>query len=252
MRMPRIRILALFAAMVLLDGCSGDRKAPRPAPPPPAENAVSPAMPRGVASSGGGELLPATSEAVRNSAPEIRSVRFVPGDAKTGAGLGVETEGYDADGDPVRFEIAWRKNGEPAGNGSRMETPVKRGDRVTASITPFDGKVRGKAAELSREIRNTPPVIEGQEGFRVNGNLVTFRVQASDPDGDPVLFALKDAPPGMRIDRSNGQVRWETAPGTTGKIPFAVTVSDGSGGEATARFSVTITEEPPVPGAGPR
>lgn len=252
MRMPRGRILALFFVPVLLAGCSGDRKTPQPAPPPPAEKAFSPAVPRDAAFPGGGELLPAPSTAARNSPPEIRSVRFVPGDAKTGSGIGVEAEGYDADGDAVRFEIAWRKNGEPAGNGNRMETPMKRGDRVTATITPFDGKVRGKASELSREIRNTPPVIEGQEGFRVSDNLVTFRVQASDPDGDPVLFALKDAPSGMRIDRSNGQVRWETAPGTTGKIPFTVTVSDGSGGEATARFSVTITEEPPVPGAGPR
>ena len=208
-------------------------------------------MPRDAAAPAGEGVLPSSSAAVRNFPPEIRGVRFVPGDAKDGTGLGVEADGFDADGDAVRFEIAWRRNGEPAGNGNRMEGPLKRGDRVVVTITPFDGKVRGKGAELSREIRNTPPVIEGQEGFRVNDNLVTFRVQASDPDGDPILFDLKDAPSGMRIGRSNGQVRWETAPGTAGKIPFTVTVSDGSGGEATARFSVTITEEP-VPGAGPR
>lgn len=251
MRMPRSRSLVLFTALFLLAGCSGDRMPPAPAPPPPAEKAGSPAVPRDAAFAEGQELLPAPSGAVRNSPPVIRSVRFVPGDAKAGTGLGVEAEGYDADGDAVRFEIAWQRNGDPAGKGNRLEGPLKRGDRIRVAITPFDGKVRGNVAELSREILNNPPLIEGQEGFRVNGNLVTFRVQASDPDGDPVLFALKDAPSGMRIDRSNGQVRWETAPGTTGKIPFAVTVSDGSGGEATARFSVTIAEEP-APGAGSR
>ncbi len=250
MRTPRIGIRVLFAALFLLAGCSGDRKSPQPPLPAAAENAASTA-PRDAASSLEEGALPSPSAAVRNSPPEIRGVRFVPGDAKAGTGLGVEAEGFDADGDAVRFEIAWRRNGEPAGNGNRMEGPLKRGDRVVVTITPFDGKARGRGAELSREIRNTPPVIEGQEGFRVVGNLVTFRVQASDPDGDPILFALKDAPAGMRIGRSNGQVRWETVPGTTGKIPFTVTVSDGSGGEATARFSVTIAEEP-VPGAGPR
>ena len=244
-------IRILLASLFLLAGCSGDRKPPEHPSPAPLDNASSPTAPRVAAAPAGEGVLPSSSADVRNSPPEIRGVRFVPGDAKTGTGLGVEADGFDADGDAVRFEIAWRRNGEPAGNGNRMEGPLKRGDRVVMTITPFDGIAHGKGAELSREIRNTPPVIKGQEGFQVTDNLVTFRVQASDPDGDPILFALKDAPSGMRIGRSNGQVRWETVPGTTGKIPFTVTVSDGSGGEATARFSVTIAEEP-VPGAGPR
>jgi hypothetical protein len=163
----------------------------------------------------------------------------------------VETEGHDADGDPVQFEIAWQKNGQPAGTGNRLTAPVKRGDKVIVTITPFDGKDRGKSATLSREILNTPPVIEGQEQFQVSDNAVTFHVRASDADGDPLMFSLKDAPAGMSIDRKTGWVRWATSPGTTGKVPFTVIVSDGSGGESTARFSVTIAQEP-APGAGPR
>jgi hypothetical protein len=128
---------------------------------------------------------------------------------------------------------------------------VKRGDKVTVTVTPFDGKERGKSATLFREILNTPPVIEGQEEFQVSDNAVTFHVRASDADGDPLMFSLKDAPSGMSIDRKTGWVHWLTSPGTTGKVPFTVTVSDGSGGESTARISVTISQEP-SPGAGPR
>jgi hypothetical protein len=182
---------------------------------------------------------------IRNAPPEMRGVRFILGDGGPGSALGVEAEGSDADGDPVQFEIAWRKNGEPAGTGNRLGAPVKRGDKVNVTITPFDGEDRGKSATISRDIRNTPPVIEGQEQFQVNGNVVTFHVRASDADGDSLAYVVKDAPAGMRIDRTSGQVRWETAPGTAGKVPFAVTVSDGSGGEATARFTVTISEQPP-------
>ncbi len=182
---------------------------------------------------------------VRNSPPETRGVRFILGDGSPGSTLGVEAEGYDADGDAVRFEIAWRKNGEPAGTGSRLEPAVKRGDKLNVTIIPFDGEERGKSATISREIRNTPPVIEGQEQFQVNGNVVTFHVRASDSDGDSLAYSIKEAPVGMRIDRATGWVHWETLPGTAGKVPFDVTVSDGSGGEATARFTVTITEQPP-------
>lgn len=197
---------------------------------------------------GGAPSAVSRTVAVRNSPPEIRGIRFVLGDAKPGILIGVETETFDADGDAVRVDIAWRKNGVPAGAGSRLAVPVKRGDKVDVTIAVHDGEVPGKSATLSREIRNTPPVIEGQEQFQVDGNVVTFHVRASDPDGDPLAYAVKDAPAGMKIDRSTGWVRWETAPGTIGKIPFTVAVSDGAGGESTARFTVTIAE-PPASGA---
>ncbi len=202
-----------------------------------------------VRAAGAGMTVLSQVVTVRNSPPEMRGVRFVLGDGQRESAIGVEAEAHDADGDSVRFEIAWLKNGEPAGSGNRIGAPVKRGDKVNVTITPFDGEERGRSTELSREIRNTSPMIEGQDQFRVDGNLVTFHVRASDPDGDSLNYALRDAPAGMSIDRTTGRVRWETAPGTTGKVPFDVTVSDGFGGEATARFTVTISEQPP---SGPR
>ena len=88
----------------------------------------------------GGEP-PRTPGAVdRNSPPLIRSVRFIHADVKAGTGLAVEMESQDADGDAVQFEIGWTKNGEPAGTGSRLTAPLKRGDKVTVTVAPFDGK----------------------------------------------------------------------------------------------------------------
>lgn len=245
MRMPRDRILPVLAVLLLLSGCSGERKAPPPLP-PPTGNVVSPSPQRdgGSPSGEGTAISPASAPAVRNSPPEIKGVRFFGGDGRPGNTLGVETEGFDADGDPVQFEIAWQKNGQPAGTGNRLTEPVKRGDKVTLTVTPFDGKDRGNTATLSREILNTPPDIEGQEQFQVGDNAVTFHVRASDADGDPLTYSLKDAPAGMNIDRKDGWVRWVTSPGTTGKVPFTVIVSDGSGGESSARFTVTVAEQP--------
>ena len=254
MLMPRGRFLPVLASMIalaLLGGCSGDRKVQSPSTSPPVENAVSPVTLPGRGFPAGVEPEKSPSDSVRNNPPEIRGIRFVGGDGRPGSTLGVEAEGYDADGDPVQFEIAWQKNGQPAGTGSRLPATVKRGDKVTVTVTPFDGMERGKSATLSREILNTPPTIEGQEQFQVGDNAVTFHVRASDADGDPLTYSVKDAPAGMSIDRKTGMVRWETSPGTTGKVPFTVIVSDGSGGESTARFTVTIAQEP-APGAGPR
>ena len=185
---------------------------------------------------------------VRNSPPEIRGVRFAPPDRRSGSPLGVEAEGHDADGDPVRFEVAWVKNGEPAGEGERLPVPVRGGDRIFVTITPFDGEARGRSVTLSREIRNTVR-IEGKDELQATGNVVTFRILASCDAGTPLAYSLKDAPPGMRIDSATGRVRWETAPGTTGTVPFDVTVSDGVGTESSARFTVTVREDD---ASGPR
>lgn len=239
------RPLPLLFILVLVVACSGDRKAPKSSP-PPAGSVVSPAVQPGGESPVGGGVVQAPGIAIGNTPPEIKAVWFVGGDGRPGNTLGVEAEGYDPDGDPVRFENEWRKNGLPAGTGDRLTAPVKRGDKVTVTVTPFDGKDRGKSATLSREIVNTPPGIEGQEQFQVADNVVTFHIRASDADGDPLTYSLKDAPAGMRIDRGTGWVRWVTSPGKTGKTPFAVTVSDGVGGESTARFTVTIAEQPPT------
>jgi len=247
--------LILLIALLLPAGCSGDRKAPAPAPPPmPAASSTgnvvtTPTGQQGGGSAVGGDSARAPSAVDRESPPVLRSVRFIHADAKAGTGLAVEAEGTDADGDPVQFEIAWQKNGEPAGSGNRLATPLKRGDKVAVTVTPFDGKERGKSATLFRDILNTAPAIEGQEQFQVTDNAVTFHVRASDADGDPLTYSLKDAPAGMSIDRGTGWVRWMTSPGTPGKVPFTVVVSDGAGGESTARFTVTIAEEPST---GPR
>src|SRR5512140_2290247 len=150
------RFLPLLVILPLVFACSGDRKAPVSAP-PPGGNSDSPLVRQDAGSPTGGGAVQPSAATVRNSPPEIRSVRFVPGDGRPGNTLGVEAEGSDADGDAVQFEIAWSRNGESAGTGNRLTAPVKRGDKVIVTITPIDGKSRGKSATLSREILNTPP-----------------------------------------------------------------------------------------------
>ena len=182
-----------------------------------------------------------------NAPPQIRSVKFVPETFRPGDTLGVEVTGSDPDGDEVTFEFAWKKNGLPAGRGSRIEGAMKRGDRIAVAITPFDGEVRGESLTLEREVRNVPPSIEGVENPLLTGDLYTCRIVAKDADGDPLAYALKNAPPGMFIEAATGTIRWEIPPEVRGKVPAAVAVTDGNGGEATYYMVVTIREETPVP-----
>ena len=195
------------------------------------------------------ETLPGTAgrEIRANAPPEIRSVKFVPEIFRPGDSLGIEVSGSDPDGDEVTFEYAWEKNGAPAGRGSRIEGSLKRKDEFAVTITPFDGEVQGKPLTLRREIRNVPPSIEGVKDARLEGDLYSCAILATDGDGDPLAYSLKDAPPGMSMEATTGTIRWKIPPEVRGQVPVTVAVSDGNGGEASYAMVVTIREETTAP-----
>ena len=62
-------------------------------------------------------------------------------------------------------------------------------------------------------------------------------MDASDPDGDPLTYELTEAPEGMTIDRSTGQIQW-TATFISQRIK--VTVSDGNGGRVIHGFRIPV------------
>jgi len=178
-----------------------------------------------------------------NAPPAIRSVKFIPEVFRPGDSLGVEVSGSDSDGDDVIFEYAWEKNGVPAGRNNRIEGELKRNDVIAVTITPFDGEIRGRPVTLWRKIRNIPPSIKGVKDARLEEDSYSCRVLAMDADGDPLTYVLKDAPSGMSIDASTGTIQWKIPPGVIEKIPVTVSVSDGSGGNASYTMVITIRGE---------
>lgn len=180
---------------------------------------------------------------IKNTPPEISKVKILPEVFKPRDTLNVEVSGNDIDGDEVTITYEWAKNGEPAGNDKRIETLLKRGDKFSVKITPFDGEVYGRSVVLHREIRNLPPMIIDDKKFNFDGKMYSYQVMATDPDGDTLTYFLKTAPSGMTIDPSTGLITWNVPPEFKGKAPVTVSVKDGHGGEAVQSFALEITPE---------
>ncbi len=187
-----------------------------------------------------GKVLMSNIIEIRNAPPEITRVKILPEIFKPGDTLSVEVFGNDADGDEVTITYEWSKNGEPAGNSKRLEVPIKRGDKISVRITPFDGDVNGSAVILNREIGNMPPMIIEDKNFRLEGNIYTHQIKASDPDGDVLTYSLKVAPVGMTINSSTGLIQWDIPQDLNKKIPITVSVTDGNGGETSQNFTLEI------------
>jgi len=182
---------------------------------------------------------------IKNAPPEIISARIVPGGSEKGGTLSVEASASDIDGDGVTLAYEWTKNGEPAGSGNHIQVPLKRGDKVRVKITPFDGEAYGREKTLENEIGNMPPIITYDKKFSFDGSVWASQIKATDPDGDPLTYALKDAPQGMTITQ-NGLITWRVPADFRGKQPATVSVTDGHDGEAVYHLTVVITEESAV------
>jgi hypothetical protein len=176
---------------------------------------------------------------IKNAPPEVTRVKILPEIFKPGDTLSVEVAGNDIDGNEVIIAYEWTKNGEPAGNGKRLEVPLKRGDKISAKITPFDGESYGPTVILNREIKNMPPMIIEDKKFNFDGKVYTHQIKATDPDGDTLTYTLKQAPKGMVIDKT-GLITWVASEKDKGRHPVTVQVTDGYGGEALYNFDITI------------
>lgn len=190
----------------------------------------------------GKEILSNTVQ-IKNSPPDISKVKILPEVFKPGDTLSIEASGSDIDGDGVSISYEWTRNGSPAGNGPQIEGPVKRGDKISIKITPFDGNNYGRAVVLQREIVNMPPMIIEDKKYTFNGNVYTYQVNAVDADGDTMTYTLKKAPTGMTINPTTGLIKWNVSPDFNGKFQFTVSVTDGNGGEASQSFTLNLMIE---------
>jgi hypothetical protein len=177
---------------------------------------------------------------IKNAPPEISTITILPEVFKPGDTLSVEAEGVDADGDKVTLSYSWTKNGAPAGSSNSIEGAIKRGDRITVEITPFDGQDYGEPSVLLREIHNIPPMISDHRNFEFNGETYLYQVKAQDPDGDTLAYSITSGPEDMIIDPATGLITWNVPPDFAGDASVAVSASDGQGGESTQQLTFSI------------
>lgn len=200
----------------------------------------------------GVETLATTREVLAgNSPPSVTGVRAEPENPVSGGAIRVSSAGSDADGDAVRVRYEWYiDNVLTHGNEESVVLKgVKRGSIVHVRAIPNDGIVDG-AWEVSPGYRvvNGLPVVKSQvpKEMPSDGRFV-HRIEAEDPDGDPLTYTLRKAPPGMTLNGST--LEWQVPDGFLGR-PFDVVVeiSDGQGGSTVQNISMTI-QPPPKPQA---
>jgi hypothetical protein len=154
---------------------------------------------------------------------------------------------FDKDGDTVDVIYQWSKNDMSLFETSDTLTvsdDFKRGDKISLKVIPDDGRLKGTPLTMNLSIANAAPVINPSQAiFRYDGSTYTDQVKASDPDGDPLTYALKAGPPGMTINPSTGLIEWSVPADFKGTAQITVSVTDDHGGETFEGFTVDFGRE---------
>jgi RHS repeat-associated protein len=180
-----------------------------------------------------------------NQAPSITS--NPPLSATVGQLYQYDLKTTDPEGDPV----VWRLDAGPEGMSLEASSGTLRWTPRADQIGPHDVVLQavdaqGAAAKQSFTITvrgvNLPPTIASTPSTTAAiGVAYTYAVQASDPNNDPLTFALTTAPAGMTADASTGVVRWTPLSTQLGPQNVAIRVTDGQGGSVTQLYTITVS-----------
>jgi RHS repeat-associated protein len=179
-----------------------------------------------------------------NQPPQWRSAPPVL--AKAGIEYAYDPDVIDPEGDP----LSWSLDSQPPGmainasTGAIRWTPTsdQRGTH-TVRIRVDDGKgayatqtytILVQVENESPQLTSTPPP------FAEVGQLYTYPVAATDPDGDALAFSLSSAPAAMTINAVSGFIQWQPVAADLGPHTIVVRVDDGRGAIITQTYSLTV------------
>jgi len=124
--------------------------------------------------------------------------------------------------DKPRGLFSWRPAEGDVGQSTLLTFEVSDGalkDQETIAVT----------VQPAGSVMNLPPAVVpvSDQSLRV-GQPWALQVEASDPNGDPLTYALSgDVPPGLALDGGAGRLAWTPEARDVGVRALTLTVSDG-------------------------
>ena len=166
--------------------------------------------------------------------------------------INLQVVASDGDGDTLAYSATGLPTGLTIDPGTGLisgtiAAGARTGSPYNAQVTVTDGT--GTANETffwTVTLSNRPPVLTNPpDQHSVEGDIVSFQIEASDPDDNPLSYTATNLPPGLAIDPETGLISGTVTAGASTGSPYnaRVTVSDGELQDDTT-FPWTIAAVP--------
>lgn len=148
----------------------------------------------------------------------------------------------DPDGDPLTFSVSPLPAGAVFDQGAFAWTPgYDQADSYAVTFSASDGQLSAEeTVALTVTPTNRAPILQpvGAQDVAEGGTLA-LTLSGSDPDGDPVVFAVQGLPAGATLN--SGMFSWTPAYDQAGTYAVIFSASDGT---LAATETVTVTVHP--------
>jgi len=128
----------------------------------------------------------------KNNPPVINEVTLLPQHPTIQTEITAQILSLDKDGNPITYIVKWFVNGKEIGEGMSFKyEEIKKGDKISAEVTPYDNKDYGEPFKTNAiTVGGIPPRILSlkitPESLFVTTPQVTVSAIVEDPDMDTV------------------------------------------------------------------
>ena len=161
-------------------------------------------------------------------------------------------EATDPDGDNLSFSVAnkpkWAQFDPASGSLQGRPGPADVGRYEDVTITASDGHTSNALTPFDVVVvadagANEPPAIFGSPSLTAQvGSTYSFTPSAVDPEDDPLVFRIENAPAWARFDSSTGTLAGvPSGPDVGTHASVVIAVSDGQSEVALDPFSISVT-----------
>lgn len=253
------RCIRAFAVLLILClslwGCSREEPSPPKAetktetkaeikPPPSPKVAGSPVASDGVDSGKRPQSSPESPPAQKGPV-QIEAVSFDPVSPVTGDSLKAVVTASSGAMEDRGLSYRWKINGQVVqeSQSAVLDHVVKRKEFVEVEVREGSDNSADKFVSGHVMISNGLPVLKVVSQDVGSDGKYQARLEASDPDRDPISFSLKSGPPGMSVDPGTGAIHWTMAADAQGAFPVEVSAMDSEGAETILSYQITIRRE---------
>ncbi len=182
-----------------------------------------------------------------NQAPSIDPIP--PQSVNEGETLMFSITSSDPDGDPVQLSASnlptgasFIDNNDNTGNFSWSPTFGQDGFyQVSFSASDGNGGGDTEQADITVGDVNRPPLLT-TIGSRIvdEGNLLTFVISATDPDGDDLTFSASNLPTGATFNATSRNFSWTPSYDQTNQFQVIFRVVDTHNAEDSEEVTITV------------
>jgi large repetitive protein len=184
-----------------------------------------------------------------NHAPEITSTPGLLADINTGYRYQVQAS--DPDHNPLTYQLISGPQGmsvDPLTGLTQWQNPVTGTYQVVVGALDNQGLGAAQSFTLTAKANGLPTIQSTPAITATPGVEYQYDLQATDPEGDALTYALDPASAALGMTLDNlGRLRWTPTAAQLGTKSVTLTVKDSAGATVTQQFNLAVTADTEAP-----